>query len=159
MARQQVSQKLQSLNLPDGIDPEIQPPSGPTGEIFRYTLSSKTQSVRELKTIQDWVIDRQIKKVAGVADVVSFGGEVKTAEIVVDPNMLSRYDLTALDVYEAVSKSNVNVGGDIIEKSDQAYVVRGIGLLNNLNEIENIIIAHIEGTPILVKHVAKVQES
>lgn len=159
MARQQVSQKLQSLNLPDGIDPEIQPPSGPTGEIFRYTLSSKNQSVRELKTIQDWVIDRQIKKVPGVADVVSFGGEVKTAEIVVDPNMLSRYDLTALDVYEAVSKSNVNVGGDIIEKSDQAYVVRGIGLLNNLNDIENIIVANNSGTPILVKHVAKVQES
>ncbi len=159
MARQQVSQKLQSLNLPDGIDPEIQPPSGPTGEIFRYTLSSKNQSVRELKTIQDWVIDRQIKKVPGVADVVSFGGEVKTAEIVVDPNMLSRYDLTALDVYEAVSKSNVNVGGDIIEKSDQAYVVRGIGLLNNLSDIENIVVANNSGTPILVKHVAEVQES
>ena len=159
MARQQVSQKLQSLNLPDGIDPEIQPPSGPTGEIYRYTLSSKNKSVRELKTIQDWVIDRQIKKVPGVADVVSFGGEVKTAEIVVDPNMLARYELTALDVYDAVSKSNVNVGGDIIEKSDQAYVVRGIGLLNNLSEIENIIIANNNGTPILVKHVAKVQES
>jgi cobalt-zinc-cadmium resistance protein CzcA len=159
MARQQVSQRLQTVNMPDGAEPEIQPPSGPTGEIYRYTLTSKNKTVRELKTIQDWVIDRQLKKVAGVADVVSFGGEVKTVEIIVDPNMLARYDLTALDVYDAVSKSNVNVGGDIIEKSDQAYVVRGIGLLNNVGEVENIIVENDNGTPILVKHVATVKES
>ena len=158
-ARQQVSQRLQTVNLPDGVDAEIQPPSGPTGEIFRYTLDSKTKSVRELKTIQDWVIDRNLKKVNGVADVVSFGGEVKTYEIKVDPNLLTQYDLTALDVYESVSKSNVNVGGDVIEKADQAYVVRGIGLLNNISEIENIIVTYKDGVPVLVSNVAKVEES
>ena len=159
MARQQVAQRLNIVNLPDGAESEIQPNSGPTGEIYRYTLSSKGKSVRELKTIQDWIIDRNIKSVGGVADVVSFGGEVKTFEIMVDPSKLSQYDLTALDVFNAVSKSNINVGGDIIEKSDQAYVVRGIGLLNNIKEVENIILDNESGTPILVKHVAEVHES
>jgi cobalt-zinc-cadmium resistance protein CzcA len=158
-ARQQVAQRLQSVSLPEGVDGEIQPPTGPTGEIYRYTLESKSKTIRELKTLQDWVIDRQLKGVQGVADVVSFGGEVKTFEIQVDPNLLAKYDLTALDVYQATSRSNVNVGGDIIEKSDQAYVVRGIGLLNNISEIENIIVDNRAGTPILVKHLATVRES
>jgi len=159
MARQQVSQRLSTISLPEGAEPEIQPNSGPTGEIYRYTLSSKSKSIRELKTIQDWVIDRNLKSVAGVADVVSFGGEVKTFEIMVDPNKLAQYDLTALDVFAAVSKNNINVGGDIIEKNDQAYVVRGIGLLKNVGEVENIILDNESGTPILVKHVAEVHES
>ncbi|MBC7382435.1 MAG: efflux RND transporter permease subunit [Bacteroidia bacterium] len=158
-ARQQVSQRLQTVNLPDGITGEIQPPSGPTGEIFRYTLESNTKDVKELKTIQDWVIDRNLKKVNGVADVVSFGGEVKTYEIKVDPNLLLKYELTTLDVFEAVSKSNVNVGGDVIEKADQAYVVRGIGLLNNTAEIENIIVSYKDGVPVLVRNVARVEPS
>ena len=77
----------------------------------------------------------------------------------VDPNKLAQYDLTALDVFAAVSKNNINVGGDIIEKNDQAYVVRGIGLLKNVGEVENIILDNESGTPILVKHVAEVHES
>ncbi|MBS1623086.1 MAG: efflux RND transporter permease subunit [Bacteroidetes bacterium] len=158
-ARQEVANRLQGINLPDGADPEIEPPYGPTGEIFRYTLKSKTRSVRELKTIQDWVIERQIKAVPGIADVVSFGGQVKTYEVSVDPGQLAKYDMTALDVYTAISKSNVNVGGDVITKNNQAYVVRGIGLLNDIHEIENVIIDSRNNTPILVKNVARVVES
>lgn len=103
-ARQQAVQRLMSVSLPDGVDPDIQPPYGPTGEIFRYILDSKSYNVRELKTIQDWVVERRLKAVPGVADVVSFGGEVKTFEIRVNPLMLNKYDLTALDVYSAVSR-------------------------------------------------------
>ncbi|MBS1617474.1 MAG: efflux RND transporter permease subunit [Bacteroidetes bacterium] len=158
-ARQEVANRLQGINLPDGADPEIEPPYGPTGEIFRYTLKSKTRSVRELKTIQDWVIERQIKAVPGIADVVSFGGQVKTYEVSVDPGQLAKYNMTALDVYTAISKSNVNVGGDVITKNNQAYVVRGIGLLNDIHEIENVIIDSRNNTPILVKNVARVVES
>jgi heavy metal efflux system protein len=155
-ARQQVNNMLRDVELPENADPDIQPPTGPTGEIFRYTLTSPDKSARELKTLQDWVIERQLLGVAGVGDVVSFGGEVKTYEIKVDPRKLAAYNITPLDVYTAASKSNINVGGDVIVDNAQAYVVRGIGLLNNTKEIENIIVTNINGIPILVKDVATV---
>lgn len=158
-ARQQVNNLLRDITLPDGADPDVQPPTGPTGEIFRYTLQSTTKTARELKTLQDWVIERQFLGVPGVGDVVSFGGEVKTFEIKVNPQQLASYDITPLDVYNAVAKSNINVGGDVIVDNSQAYVVRGIGLLNNIDEINNIIVDNINGTPILVKDVAVVSNS
>ena len=158
-ARQQVNNLLGGVELPEGIRPDVQPPYGPTGEIFRYTLESPTRTARELKTMQDWVIERQLKSVAGVADVVSFGGEVKTYEISVDPRRLTDYNITPLQLYQAVANANVNVGGDVIEKNSEAYVVRGIGLLNNQQDIKNIIIKNIKGTPITVQNVAQVSES
>jgi cobalt-zinc-cadmium resistance protein CzcA len=158
-ARQQVNNLLRGIDLPDNVDADIQPPYGPTGEIFRYTVNSKTLGTRQIKTIQDWVIERNLKSVPGVADVVSFGGEVKTYEIIVRPTLLTKYDLTPLEVYQAVSKSNINVGGDIIEKNSQAYVVRGIGLLTSISDIENIIVDYNNGIPVLVKNVATVKES
>jgi cobalt-zinc-cadmium resistance protein CzcA len=158
-ARQQVNNLLGGVELPEGIRPDVQPPYGPTGEIFRYTLQSPTRTARELKTMQDWVIERQLKSVAGVADVVSFGGEVKTYEISVDPRRLMDYNITPLQLYQAVANANVNVGGDVIEKNSEAYVVRGIGLLNNQQDIKNIIVKNIKGTPITVQNVAQVSES
>lgn len=158
-ARQQVNNLLQGVNLPEGVVPEVQPPYGPTGEIFRYTLESKTRNSIELNTIQNWVIDRQLRSVPGVADLTVFGGAERTYEITVDPVMLAKYEITPLEVYTAVSKSNINVGGDVIEKNGQAYVVRGVGLLDNIHDIENIIVDNINGTPILVKNVAIVAPS
>ena len=158
-ARQQVNNLLTNVELPDGVKPNVEPPYGPTGEIFRYTLKSDSRSVRELKTFQDWVVERQIRSISGVADVVSFGGEVKTYEIQVDPHLLSKYEITPLEVYQAVSRSNINVGGDVIEHNTQAYVVRGIGILDNFLEIGDIIVKNINGSPILVKNVATVRES
>ncbi|WP_343674424.1 CusA/CzcA family heavy metal efflux RND transporter [Chitinophaga sp.] len=158
-ARQQVNNLLRDVALPDGADPDVQPPTGPTGEIFRYTLESKTKTVRELKTLQDWVIERRLLNVPGVGDVVSFGGEVKTYEIAVNPQKLASYNITPLDVSNAISKSNINVGGDVIVDNSQAYVVRGIGLLNNAEEIDNIIVDNINGTPILVKDIGTVSVS
>ncbi len=158
-ARQQVMSRMPGADLPDGIKPDVQPPYGPTGEIYRYTLHSATTHIRDLMAIQDWVLDRQFKSIPGVADVNSFGGEEKIYEVSVNPDYITKYGLTALDVYDAVGKSNVNVGGDVIERNGQAYVVRGIGLLNNISEIENIIITKVNGVPILVKNVATVQEA
>ncbi|MVT08114.1 efflux RND transporter permease subunit [Chitinophaga tropicalis] len=158
-ARQQVNNMLRDVEVPDGAEPDVQPPTGPTGEIFRYTLESKTKTVAELKTLQDWVIERRLLNVPGVGDVVSFGGEVKTYEIKVNPQKLASYDIAPLDVYNAVSKSNINVGGDVIVDNSQAYVVRGIGLLNNVEEIGNIIVDNVNGTPILVKDLAEVSIS
>ena len=155
-ARQQVNNLLRNVNLPQGVEPDVQPPYGPTGEIFRYTLKSD-RNTSELLAWQDWVIDRQLRAVPGVADIVSFGGARKVFEVNVNPLLLSKYDITPLEVYEAISKSNINVGGDVIEKNGQAYVVRGIGLLQSIEDIENILIEAIEDVPILVKNVASVK--
>ena len=130
-ARQQVYNLLNDADLPEGVTPEVQPQYGPTGEIFRYTLRSDKRTVRELKTFQDWVIERKLRAVPGVADIVSFGGEVKTFEVSVNPNQLINYNVTSLELFDAIAKSNINVGGDVITKSSQAYVVRGIGLIND----------------------------
>ncbi len=158
-ARQQVNNLLRNVKLPDGVDPDVQPPYGPTGEIFRYTVQGKNKSSIDLLTEQTWVIDRQLRSIPGVADLVAFGGADRTYEITVDPIKLAQYNITPLEVYNAVSKSNINVGGDVIEKHGQAYVVRGIGLLDNIKDIENIIIDNINGTPILVKNLATVSPS
>jgi heavy metal efflux system protein len=158
-ARQQVNNALRSVSLPESVEPDVQPPYGPTGEIYRYTLQSPHRNSVDLLTFQNWVIDRQLRSVPGVADLVAFGGAAKTYQITVDPVMLAKYNITPLEVYNAVNKSNINVGGDVIEKNDQAYVVRGIGLLDNIKDIQNIIVDNINGTPILVKNVATVEES
>ncbi len=158
-ARLQVNNHIGDADLPDGVSPSIEPPYGPTGEIYRFTLTSNKRSARELTTIENWVVDREIRAVPGVADLNSFGGEVKTYQITVDPEKAVQYNVTPLQLYDAVSKSNVNVGGDVIEQSGQAYAVRGIGLLNNIDEINNIVINNIKGTPIYVKTIADVTES
>jgi heavy metal efflux system protein len=158
-ARMQVNSLLGNANLPDGINPDVQPPTGPTGEVYRYTLRSSFRDVRELKTMQDWVIDRQLRAVPGVADINSFGGKAKAYEIRVDPGKLTNLGITPLDVYNAVTKSNINIGGDVIDQNNQAYVVRGIGLLNDINEIKNIIIQNVNGIPVLVKDVGDVEIS
>lgn len=158
-ARNMVNNQLRNVSLPEGIDPEVQPPYGPTGEIFRYTLESKKKDSRELLTIQNWVIDRALRGVPGVADINVFGGQDKVFELSIDPRALDKYNLTPLQVYEAVTKSNLNVGGDVIEKNGQAYVVRGIGLVQSTDDIANITIHNDNGNPVLVKNVAEVHES
>ncbi len=155
-AQQYASNRMRNVELPQGASAEIEPPYGATGEIFRYVLKSKERPLRELSAIQEWTIERELLSVPGVADVVSFGGEEKCYEISVNPVELANYNLSALDVFEAVGKSNINVGGDVIQKGSQAYVVRGIGLLDKTTDIENILITNAKNTPILVKNVAKV---
>ncbi len=157
-AQQYVSNKLSGFNHPEGAESALEPPSGATGEIFRYIIQSKLPT-REISAIQDWVIERELLAVPGVADVVSFGGAEKIYEIKINPTELRNYQLSPLDVYEAVSNSNINVGGDMIQQGDQAYVVRGVGLLDKLEDIGNITIKLNGTTPILVKHVAEVQVS
>lgn len=157
-AQQYASNRLQGIDLPDGADAAIEPPYGATGEIFRYVIRSD-RPIKEVTAIQDWIIERELVSVPGVADIVSFGGEEKIYEIKLNPTELANYDLSPLDVYEAVSKSNINVGGDVIERGAQAYVVRGVGLLEKTEDIENILIEVRGNTPILVKHVAQVEIS
>lgn len=157
-AQQYSSNRMQGLDLPDGADPSIEPPSGATGEIYRYVLKSDLP-IREVAAINEWVVERELLSVPGVASIASFGGEEKMFEIKVNPSELANYDLSPLEIYDAVSKSNINVGGDIIQKGSQAYVVRGIGLLESVEDIENILIEVKGGTPIRVKQVANVSVS
>ncbi|MCF3110295.1 CusA/CzcA family heavy metal efflux RND transporter [Niabella sp. CC-SYL272] len=159
IARNQVNNQLRTVSLPEGAEPEVQPPYGPTGEIFRYILKSSKRDSRDLLTLQTWVVDRALRGVPGVADINVFGGQDKVFELSIDPRKLDKYNLTPLQVYDAVAKSNLNVGGDVIEKNGQSYVVRGIGLLKTPDEIGNVTIQTDNGNPILVKNIAEVRES
>lgn len=158
-AQQYASNRMRNVDLPEGADAEIEPPSGATGEVFRYLIRSETKPIRELAALQEWVIEPELLSVDGIADIVSFGGEEKTYEVRVNPVELANFGFTALDVYEAISHSNINVGGDVIEKGSQAYVVRGVGLLDKISDIEAVMIDNINGTPILVRNVAEVVET
>ena len=155
-AQQSVSARLPGVELPAGAQSYLEPPYGATGEIFRYIVKGDLP-LRELTALQDWVIEKNLLQVPGVADVVSFGGEEKIYEVQLDLTKLEAYDLTPLDVFEAIARSNINVGGDIIERGEQAYVVRGIGLLEAPQDIENIIVTLRNKVPILVKNVAQVR--
>lgn len=157
-AQQYASNRMQEIDLPEGAELSIEPPSGATGEIFRYILRSELP-IREVSAINEWVVQRELLSVPGVATIASFGGEEKIYEIKVNPAEFKNYDLSPLQVYEAVASSNINVGGDIIQKGSQAYVVRGIGLLESIEDIENILIEVKGNTPIRVKQVATVSVS
>ncbi|MDR1203787.1 MAG: CusA/CzcA family heavy metal efflux RND transporter [Tannerellaceae bacterium] len=157
-AQQYASNRMQEINLPEGAELSIEPPSGATGEIFRYILRSDLP-VREVSTINEWVVQRELLAVPGVATIACFGGEEKMYEIKVNPAELRNYDLSPLQVYEAVAGNNINVGGDVIQKGNQAYVVRGIGLLESVEDIENILIEVKGDTPIRIKQVATVSVS
>ncbi len=155
-AQQYAANRMANVEMPEGASFEIEPPSGATGEIFRYIINSDLP-IKETTAIQDWTIERELLAVPGVADIVSFGGEEKIYEIQINPTELVNYGLSPLDVYEAVEKSNINVGGDVIKRGNQAYVVRGIGLLDNIDDIGNILIEVKGSTPVLVKHVAEIK--
>lgn len=154
-AQQYVSARLSGVNLPVGADAYVEPPYGATGEIFRYFLIGN-RPLRDLTALQNWVVKRYLLQVPGVADVVTFGGEEKIYEVQLDWGRLQAYGLTPLDVLEALSRSNINVGGDIIEQGDQAYVVRGIGLLESTQDIENILITLRNDVPIYIKNIGHV---
>jgi cobalt-zinc-cadmium resistance protein CzcA len=155
-ARQQVLEKLHLVQLPAGVDPDLGPLSGSIGEILRYTLASDTMSLTDLKTLQDWVLERRFRQVPGVVDVVSWGGGRKQYEVLLDPAKLKQYDLSFTQVYDALTKSNANAGGSYIPQGDYAYMVRGIGLLGSPSDIENVVVAAHGGTPIRIRDIGTV---
>ncbi|MDP4198231.1 MAG: CusA/CzcA family heavy metal efflux RND transporter [Bacteroidota bacterium] len=156
-ARTNVTEKLQDVQLPDGVTPQLSPQSGPTGEIYRYTLQSKTRSAMELKTIEDWVLERQFKTVEGVTDVSSFGGPTKQYEIAIDPQKLAYYGVSLKQVSEALQSNNSNAGGSLIEQGNQGYVFRGVGLLAGVNDIANAVVTTLNGTPLKIAQLGDVR--
>ena len=156
-AEQWVINRLAQLPpLPNGAQPTISPWS-PIGEIYRYRVTGPPgYSVTDLKTIQDWILERRFKAVPGVIDVNSWGGEAKTYEIAVDLNRLNHYGLTLPQMLQALNNSNVNVGGQTLDIGPQAAVVRGVGLIHSMDDIRNTMLASNNGAPVLVNDVAMV---
>ena len=155
-ARQQVLERLQSVELPDGIHPELAPLSSPIGEIFRVYLKSDTLDAMELRSIEDWVVERNLKLVPGVADVVSRGGYIKQYQVVPDITRLKSYKLTMQQVFQALQKGNMNAGGGYIEQGEQQFIIRGVGLLRSPADIGNVVIAEHQGVPVLLSDIAAV---
>jgi cobalt-zinc-cadmium resistance protein CzcA len=155
-ARQQVLERLQGAELPPGVQPQLGPLSTAIGEIFRFRLKGNGLSSRELRSIQDWTVERQLRMVPGVADIVTLGGLIKTYEVNPDLAKLRYYDLTLAQLYGALGRGNANVGGSKVEQGVQQYLIRGIGLLRSKDDIGSIVVASHNGTPVYVKDVADV---
>jgi len=155
-ARQQVLERIAGADLPPDARPQLGPLSGVIGEVYRYTLHAKTLPQIELKALQDWVLEREFRKVPGVADVISWGGGTKQYQIVIDPNRLRAYNLTLKQVFDAVASNNSNAGGSYLAEGQYALVVRGLGLIQSTRDIENIVVAAQKGTPVRVRDIATV---
>ncbi len=158
-ARQLVFERLQTARdqLPEGVEPEMGPISTGLGEIYQYTLESDRRSPMELRTMQDWLITPQLRTIAGVNEVNSFGGFVKQYQVLVDPARLQKYRLALQDVLDGLQKNNANAGGNFITKGwEQAYV-RSVGMIQTIADIENIVLYAKDGTPVFVKDVADVK--
>ena len=156
-ARQRIRERLESVELPPGADTGLDPLTSLIGEIYRYTLESSSRSQRELRELQRWLVIPTLRQVPGVADVTNFGGETTEFQLVLEPTRLQQYDLSLGQVVEAVQRNNSNAGGSIMVRGDQGFVVRGIGLIRNLEDLGNIVVAERNGTPIFLRSLGKLQ--
>src|SRR6478672_9286702 len=156
-ALQQVLNRLSQLpQLPNNVQPQISPTS-PIGEVYRYKLAGPPgYTVLDLKTLQDWVLQRRFRAVPGVIDVTGWGGKTKTYELEVDLNKLTANGLTLPQVLQTLSNSNINVGGNTVNIGPQAAVVRGVGLIRSMDDLNNTMLTQSGGTPVLVRDVAMV---
>jgi heavy metal efflux system protein len=174
-ARQEVLNRIATVNLPERITPELSPWS-PTGEIVRYVLEGPGYTLSQIKAVQDWVLNRVLKQVPGVIDVTGFGGTIKQYQVLIDPRKLNRYGITLRQVEDAIEQSNANVGGDVLTLGAQAHNVRAIGLLGGgtdpldpalvenaiviemekLEDIKNVVVTSVNNTPIFVRELADV---
>ncbi len=158
-ARTRVLERLNLVakQLPEGVTPTLGPDATGVGQVFWYTLESDSMNLRDLRTLQDWFVRYQLNSVPGVAEVASVGGYVQQYQVDVDPDKLRSFNLPLSTVVEAVQRSNNNVGGNVVEQSGQWAVVRGIGLVESVADVENVVIGSSGGTPIYVRQVAEVK--
>ncbi len=157
-ARTRVLERLNLVtrDLPEGVVPTLGPDATGVGQVFWYTLEGEGHSLRDLRTLQDWFVRYQLNSVPGVAEAASVGGYVQQYQIDVDPNRLRAYDIPFSMLVDSVVRSNNNVGGNVIEQNGQWSVVRGVGLIESVKDVENIVIGASNGTPIYVRNVASV---
>src|SRR6185295_12598146 len=154
-ARQVALEKLRDATLPDGVTPTLGPLSTPIGELYRYTLSGEGYDALQLRELEDWVVEPRFLQVAGVADVTPFGGLIKQYQIEIDPLALSKYNLSINQIAQAVDANNQNAGGAQLDNQQQAMVVRGVGLIQSVADIENIVVTAVSGVPVFIRDVGK----
>src|SRR5437016_8267444 len=152
-SRQQVLERITQADIPADAKPQLGPLASPIGEVYRYTLESRTMPLVDLKAYQDWVLEREFRKVPGVADVVSWGGGIKQYQVTVDPERLRAYNVTLKQVFEAVAANNANAGGSYIREGQYALMVRGIGLVQSTEDLENVVVTSLKGTPVRVRDI------
>ena len=159
VARQQVLERLAQAELPEGIKPQLDANASPVGEVFRYTIEGEHWSSRDRKEAQDWLINRQIKSIPGIVESTGFGGPTKTYLIELDPNEMKSVGISLDEVTQAIARSNGSTGGSFIVNNNQDFMVRGIGLLSSVSDINNIVLTTKNGIPIKVSDVAAVRVS
>ncbi len=158
-ARQLVMERLQSVELPEGIArPEMGPVATGLGEIYHYVVTSSNHTLQEITTLHDWVIKPRLRSVPGVAEVNTWGGERKQYHVLADPAKLVKFNFTLDDVFKALATNNMNVGGGYVVRAGELHLVQGISLTTNLEEIGNIVIAAFDGVPIRIRDVGDVRE-
>ena len=153
--RQRLLERISQTTLPPGAAPSLGPMAGPGGEIFRYTLESDTRNLQELSEIQRWTVIPALKSVPGVVDDTNFGGFTTEYQLDLDPKQLVHYGLGITDVINAINNNNTNAGGGRVSRGDQSYVIRGVGLIHNLEEIGSIVVTQVNGTPVLVRDLGR----
>ncbi|OFX36773.1 MAG: hypothetical protein A2X03_03930 [Bacteroidetes bacterium GWA2_40_15] len=147
-ARQRVQERINGLDLPFGAVPELNPLTSPTGEVCRYIIESKTQSLRELTDLQKWVIIPRLKQITGVADVQNFGGITTQYQIEIDPKKLEKYDIPLSVVIGSIERNNANAGGSMVDRGDLTYIIRGVGLIKDLDDLGKIVVKTSDGMPV-----------
>ena len=157
IVRQQVAERLSSVNLPAGAELTVAPNATPVGEIMRFRLRGDGQTPTNLRTLEDWVVERALRQVPGVADVVSMGGFIKQYEVQPDLDKLRAYKLTFQNLLDALGRGNSNAGGSYVAQGGQQFAIRGIGLLKSPEDIGRIVLSSRGGTPILIRDVAQVK--
>lgn len=156
-ARQRVQERLADIGLPYGAVPGLNPLTSPTGEIYRYIIESKSHDIRELTDLNKWVIIPRLRQVTGVADVSNFGGITTQFQIEIDPVKLEEYNLTLAEVSDKIGKNNANAGGSMLYRGDLSYVIRGIGLVKDLNDLGKIVVKTENGVPVFVKDLGELK--
>ncbi|ASE62601.1 AcrB/AcrD/AcrF family protein [Chryseobacterium indologenes] len=152
-ARQRIQERLSDVTLPYGAQPGLDPLTSPIGEVYRYIIESNNHSLRELTDLQKFVIIPRIKQVSGIADVTNFGGITTQFQVELDPHKLEQYGLSLSEVTETISKNNVSAGGSMLPRGNLAYVIRGIGLVKDLNDLGKIVIKTENGVPVFLNDV------
>jgi heavy metal efflux system protein len=155
--KQEVLNRLQTLALPGGLQPQLSPWS-PIGEIYRYQLTGPNYSLNELKATQDFLIRRELKQVPGIIDITTFGGTTRQYQVEADPNKLLAMNVTLPQVLNAIQNSNANAGGNYLTLGDQSINVRALGLLKNTDDIGSVVVAERNGAPVLVRDIGEVKE-
>jgi len=157
LVRQQVGERLRGVDLPPGVEADIAPNATPVGEIMRYRLKGDGYSTTDLRTAEDWTVERSLRQVPGVADVVAMGGSIKQYEVQPDLDKLRAYKLSFQNLLDALGRGNANAGGSYVAQGAQQYAIRGIGLLQSSDDIGRIVVAARGSTPVLIRDVAQVK--